>query len=56
VAPEPGKLIESTVITSLNPESAIGDTSWIHVGKAAWDWWSGSLGPDGEPAYTTQTC
>jgi alpha-glucosidase len=43
VASEPGKLIESTLITSLNPPNAIGDTSWIQPGKSAWDWWSGSL-------------
>jgi alpha-glucosidase len=55
VADEPGKLIESNVITSLNPESAIKDTSWIHAGLTAWDWWSGSLGPDGKPAFTTAT-
>jgi alpha-glucosidase len=39
----PGKLIESTLITNLNPPNAIGDTSWIRPGKAAWDWWSGPL-------------
>lgn len=43
VASEPGKLIESTIITNLNPANAIGDTSWIQPGKSAWDWWSGSL-------------
>ena len=53
VGTEPGRLIESNVITSLNPDSAIKDTSWIRPGKASWDWWSGSLGPDGKPAYTT---
>lgn len=52
---EPRKLIESNVITSLNPESAIADTSWIHAGLSSWDWWSGSIGPDGIPAYTTET-
>ncbi|MBV9444155.1 MAG: glycoside hydrolase family 97 protein [Acidobacteriaceae bacterium] len=55
VGDEPGKLIESNVITSLNPECAIPDTSWIHAGLTSWDWWSGSLGPDGKPAYTTET-
>ncbi len=35
IASEPGKLIESNVITSLNPESKIQDTSWIHPGKSA---------------------
>ena len=55
VGDEPGKLIESTVITSLNPECAIQDTSWIHAGLTSWDWWSGSIGRDGKPAYTTET-
>jgi alpha-glucosidase len=53
IAAEPAKLIESTVITSLNPESAIADTSWIHAGKASWNWWSGSIGPDGKEAFST---
>jgi alpha-glucosidase len=51
----PGRLIESTAITSLNPESAITDTSWIRAGKVSWDWWCGSLGRDGKSAYTTET-
>jgi alpha-glucosidase len=54
VGKEPGKLIESNAITSLNPESAIKDTSWIRPGKAAWDWWSGSIAQDGKSAYTTE--
>src|SRR5262249_9105485 len=53
-ANEPARLVESTVVTALNPESEVADTSWIREGKAAWDWWSGSLGPDGKPAYTTE--
>lgn len=55
IADDPCRFIESTVLTSLNPPSAIQDTSWIHAGKAAWDWWSGSLGADGKPAYCTDT-
>jgi alpha-glucosidase len=55
VGSEPGRLIESTVLTSLNPETTIPDTSWIHAGKAAWDWWSGSIGADGKGAFTTDT-
>jgi alpha-glucosidase len=51
---EPGALIESNVITSLNPESAIQDTSWIHAGLTAWDWWSGSLDANGQHAFTTE--
>ncbi|HWC18630.1 MAG TPA: glycoside hydrolase family 97 protein, partial [Terriglobales bacterium] len=54
VAAEPGHLIESNVITSLNPESMLKDTSWIHPGKAAWDWWSGSLDRTGNTAFTTE--
>jgi alpha-glucosidase len=55
VGDTPGRLAESTVITSLNPPPAIADTSWIHAGKAAWDWWSGSIGPKGQPAFDTET-
>jgi len=55
VGDEPGRLVESTVITSLNPASAVADTSWIRAGKASWDWWSGSIGPDGKPAFNTET-
>jgi alpha-glucosidase len=55
VADEPGRFIESNVLTSLNPPSALADTSWIRAGKASWDWWSGSLGADGKGAFTTAT-
>jgi alpha-glucosidase len=55
VADEPAKLIESNIVSNLSPESAIADTSWIKPGKASWDWWSGSLGPDGKPAFNTAT-
>ncbi len=55
VAPNPGHFIESNVITSLNPECAIQDTSWIRPGRAAWDWWNGSVGADGKPSYSTET-
>lgn len=52
---EPGSLLESNVITSLNPPSAIQDTSWIHAGLTSWDWWSGSLNAEGKPSYSTAT-
>ena len=55
VAPDPARFIESNVITNLNPECRIDDTSWIKPGKSAWDWWNGSLNKDGERAYTTET-
>lgn len=54
VAPEPARFIESNVMTNLNPECRIKDTSWIKPGKSAWDWWNGSLNKDGERAYTTE--
>lgn len=50
----PGELIESNVITDLNPPNRVADSSWIHPGKASWNWWDGDLGPDGKSAYTTQ--
>jgi len=37
----------------LNPDSAIKILG-IRAGKASWDWWSGSLGRDRKPAYTTE--
>ncbi len=49
-----GDLIESNVMTNLNPPNRVADTSWIHSGKASWNWWSGGIGADGKPAYTTQ--
>lgn len=53
-ANNPGRFIESNVMTSLNPESRIADTSWIKAGKSAWDWWNGSLDKNGKHAYTTE--
>ena len=38
----PGDLVSSNLMTSLNPPTALTDTSWIKPGKAAWDWWNGS--------------
>ncbi len=55
IGDQPGKLVESNVITSLNPECAIKDTSWIHPGLSSWDWWSGSVGPDGKASFSTAT-
>ena len=55
VADTPAALIDSNIIDDLNSPSAIPDTSWIHAGKTAWNWWSGNIGPDGQPANTTAT-
>ena len=53
VGEQPGRILESTAITSLSPESKISDTSWIRPGKSAWDWWSGSVDSEGKHAFTT---
>ena len=50
---KPGDLIESNLFTDLNPPNRVADPSWIHPGKASWNWWDGDLGPDGKSAYTT---
>ncbi len=42
IADRPGRLIENTLLTSLNPAPA-GDFSWVKPGKTAWDWWSGPV-------------
>jgi alpha-glucosidase len=55
IGDKPGDLIESTVMTDLNPPNRVIDTSWIHDGKASWDWWDGDIGPDGKSSYTTET-
>lgn len=49
-----GALIESNVITDLNPPNRVDDTSWIQPGKASWNWWNGDLGPDGQSSYSTK--
>lgn len=46
IGDSPGALIESNLVSALNPSTPIKDTSWIKPGKSAWDWWSGSLAPD----------
>jgi ATP-dependent Clp protease ATP-binding subunit ClpA len=35
---ENGELVEASVFTDLNPANQVADTSWIHPGKASWDW------------------
>ena len=54
VAQEPGRFAESNVLTDLNPECRITDTSWIKPGKSAWNWWNGSLNKDGKEEFTTE--
>jgi alpha-glucosidase len=58
VSSTPGGLIESSDLElTLSAPSALADTSWIHPGKSAWDWWSGSYasGVDFKPGMNTAT-
>ncbi len=50
-----GSIMESNILSSLNPETTFSETSWIKPGKAAWNWWSGSIGADGESSFSTET-
>lgn len=38
-----GKLIESNIVANLCEPNAIGDISWINVGKTTWPWWNGNV-------------
>jgi len=41
---KPGDLIESNIISNLNPPCKLSDVSWIRPGVMAWDhWWSGDV-------------
>ncbi|MGA2114750.1 MAG: glycoside hydrolase family 97 protein [Bryobacteraceae bacterium] len=57
IGDQPGRLVESNIVTSLNPPSTIADTSWIKPGKTAWDWWNGTWaeGVDFTPGMNTAT-
>jgi alpha-glucosidase len=58
VADEPGKLIENNLQTDLSPENRVKDTSWIHPGKASWNWWVDNVNEKGETGnkqFTTET-
>ena len=39
------RLMNSVLVTNLNPKSSIKDTSWIATGKSAWSWWSEERSP-----------
>jgi alpha-glucosidase len=53
IADDPGRLVESTIQYDLNPPSRVQDTSWIHAGKASWNWWVNDVDGNGRPAFTT---
>ncbi len=40
VGATPAVMVESTLVTDLNPPSIVTDTSWIKPGKASWSWLS----------------
>lgn len=54
VGKDAGALIESNILTNLNDENVIKETSWIKPGKAAWNWWNGSIGAAGVRDFSTQ--
>jgi alpha-glucosidase len=54
VADDPGRLIESTLQYDLSPPSRVSDTSWIHPGKASWNWWVNDVDKNGNPSFTTE--
>ena len=33
-----GRVVESTLVESLSPPSAVADTSWIKPGRVSWSW------------------
>lgn len=53
VADNPGKLIESNLLTDLNPTNRLTDTSWIHGGKASWNWWVDNVSKTGKNEFST---
>lgn len=57
IGDEPGRLIESNVVTSLSEPCAIADTSWIKAGKVAFLWWNGYVvaAPDKVGPLNTDT-
>jgi alpha-glucosidase len=53
IADTPGRLIESNLLTDLNPPSRVLDTSWIRGGKASWNWWVDNVSKTGTSGFTT---
>jgi alpha-glucosidase len=53
IADDPGRLVESTLVYDLSPPSRVQDTSWIHGGKASWNWWVNDVDKNGNSAFTT---
>jgi alpha-glucosidase len=56
IADTPGALLEANLQVDLSPTNRLTDTSWIHSGKASWNWWSDNVsrtGKSGDDAFTT---
>jgi len=51
----PRALVESSLVPTLGAPSRIADTSWIHGGKAAWEWWNNWNAPVANPGRNTET-
>ena len=47
IARQPGRLVESDMISNLSTPSKLQDTTWVRPGMMAWDhWWSGDVQMD----------
>lgn len=57
IARDPYRLPESNLVTSLCPESRIGEASWVKPGKTSWSWWSGNYAREAgiTPGMNTET-
>ena len=58
IADDPGRLVEANLETDLSPANRLQDTSWIHPGKASWNWWVDNVDKDGNSGnkyFTTET-
>jgi hypothetical protein len=40
IGASPGAILESSLVSHLNPPCALKDRSWIKPGRASWSWWS----------------
>jgi alpha-glucosidase len=58
IADDPGRLLEANLETDLSPPNRLEDTSWIHPGKASWNWWVDNVdreGKSGNQNFNTET-
>jgi alpha-glucosidase len=46
IGEHPGDMVESTILSRLNPPTSLADTSWIQPGLAVWPWWNGRYTSD----------